>query len=250
MSSKKENYFINSEGPNADSVKKAFRWLFSFDNGYLAVMGYNNLKGVISDVIGEQAVKSLTANGSLRINGKEFLLVTDRKPLYLGKGFPMLVFYPTVKFLDEMQSIRNISAMLVVPWTKQEVEPWIRTVNATELGAPVNAPQELIKNKVVVQALKSFSNYVNKSTGIIHPSDKGAAIETFSILRDAGENFNSEDVKAWLIREEGWNASYAQDVADLAQKVLEHKKLQKGRPHWRSDILEIWRQDAQKEDKI
>jgi hypothetical protein len=247
MSSNKKAYFINSEGPAVDSVKKAFGWLFSYDSGYIAAAGNNNLNGVISDVIDQQAVKSLIATNSLRFSGKEFFLITERKPIYLGKGLPLLAFYPSAKFLDKLQSIPNISAMLVVPWTKQEIEPWIRTVNATELGAPARPVQELIPNKVVVQALKSLSMSVNKSTGIIHPSDKGTAIQTFTILRDAGEKFSPEDVKAWLIREGGWNATYAQDVADLAQKVLDYRKLQGGHPHWRPDILEIWRDDASKD---
>jgi hypothetical protein len=56
---------------------------------------------------------------------------------------------------------------------------------------------------------------------------------------ECGESFTPEDVKAWLIREGGWNACHAQDAADLAQKVLEHKKLQKGRPHLRRYIRDL-----------
>ncbi len=246
MSAKKEAYFINSEGPEAGSVKKAFKWLFQYDGGYIAVNATNNLTGVISQVIGEQAVKLLVKNGILTVSGKQIILVTERKPLHIGNGLPLVAFYPDAKFLDVLQSVPNVPAMLVVPWLRKEIDPWIRTVNAKDFDAPANAvPEELIKNKVVVQALKSLSVLVNKSTGILHPLDKEKAIETFTILRDAGEEFNPEDVKAFLIREEGWKATYAQDVANIAQKVLERKKLQRGNhAHFRQEILEIWRKEA------
>jgi hypothetical protein len=140
--------------------------------------------------------------------------------------------------------------MLVVPWILEETKPWIRTVNAKDLDAPTDSPpEELIKSKVVAQALRTLSAMVNKSTGILHPLDKGKAIETFTILRDAGESFSPVDVKAFLIREEGWKANYAQDVADIAQKVLEHKKLQGGTHSLRQDILEMWRKEASANDK-
>lgn len=251
MLNKKQAYFINSQGPEPESVKKAFRWLVQHSGGYVAVNGNAVLQGTVSDAIGESTVKALIKNGAVKINGKELFLITERKPLYVGKGLPLIAIFPSAKFLDEVQSIPNIPAMLVVPWTREEVDPWIRTMNAKDLDAPNNAaPEELVKNKIVVQALKSLSVCVNKSTGIIHPSDRETAIETFTILRDAGITFNPEDVKAFLIREEDWKANYAQDVADLAQKVLERRKLQRGRmSHYRPEILEIWRKEALEDNK-
>ncbi len=104
--------------------------------------------------------------------------------------------------------------------------------------------QQLIPNRVVIQALNDLSAYVNKSTGITHPLDRDAAIETFMILRDGREDFNPKEVKAFLISD-GWAIDDAKDVAKLAQKVLDGKKLslQYG-GHYRPDILEIWRKEA------
>lgn len=244
----RESYFIHSEGPNVQSAKKVFLWFLKYpsDKGFLAVMGYGNLRGVISDILGDGAIKSLMKTGSVRLNGKEILLVTERKFIYSGKNLPLIAFYPSSKFLDALDSIPNLSAMLVVPWIMREVEPWVRTRNAQELGAEKAEPLELIPNKIVVEALKSLTATVNVSTGIAHPRDKEAAIQTFTILKDAGEYFNPENVKAWLIRNGKWKATDAQEVAELAQKVLEGRRLKKGSPHWRKDIIEIWREDAAK----
>jgi len=246
--SDRESYFIHSEGPNVQSAKKAFLWFLKYpsDRGFLAVMGYGNLRGVISDILGDRAIKSLMKTGSLRLDGKEILLVTERKFIYSGKNFPLTAFYPSSKFLDELDSIPNLSAMLVVPWIMKEVEPWVRTRNAQELEAEKAEPAELIPNKIVVEALKSLTATVNVSTGVAHPRDREATIQTFMILRDAGEYFNPEDVKAWLIRNGKWKAPDAQEVAVLAQKVLEGRRLKKGSSRWRKDILEIWREEAKK----
>jgi hypothetical protein len=247
--SSRESLFVDSDGPNDDAALKAFQWLLTRPekNAFLAVPVYGNLNGVISGVLGDKAIKSLKKTATLRLKNKDVFLVTERKFIYNGKNSPLLAFYPTRSFLDKLDSIPNVSAMLVVPWNMKEVEPWIRTWNALELESPqVTKQEELIKNRVVVQALKSLTATVNVSTGITHPWDKEAAIQTFTILRDAGEFFNPADVKAWLIRYGKWKATDAQEVADIAQKVLERKRLRKGPSHWRKDILEIWREKAEK----
>jgi len=245
--SSREVFFVNSQGPDYNSALKAFQWLLTRPekNAFLAVPVYGNLNGMISGVLGDETIKSLKKTGRLRLENKQIVLVTERKFIYNGKNSPLLAFYPTRSFLDKLDSIPNVSAMLVVPWNMKEVEPWIRTWNALELESPqVIKQEELIKNRVVVQALKSLTAAVNVSTGISHPRDREAAIQTFTILRDAGELFNPEDIKAWLIRNGGWKATYAQEVAELAQKVLERKRLRKCRSHWRKDILKIWREEA------
>ena len=246
--SKRELLFIYSEGASSNSVKKAFEWLVKYpsERGFIAVMGYGNLKGAISDVLGDKAVKTLIKTGSLVLFGKEILLVTERKPIYSGKNLPIVVFFPTSKFLDKMDSISDVSAMLVVPWNMKEVELWIRTWNATELGKQKQQKKPLVSNKVVEQALRSLTSLVNVSTGIVHPRDRSRAIQTFEILRDAGEVFTPDEVKAWLIAEGGWKATHAQEVAEVAQKVLDRRRLRKGRPAWRKDILKIWREEASK----
>ena len=247
--SKRESFFIDSEGSSSDSVKKAFQWLVKYpsERGFLAVMVYGNLEGVISDVLGDKAVKTLIQTGSLVWSGKEILLITKRKPIYSGKNLPIVVFFPTSKFLDEIDSIPNVSAMLVVPWTMKEVELWIKTWNAVELGKQrkKKAPS-LVRNKVVEQALKDLTACVNVSTGIIHPLDRSRAIQTFEILRDAGEMFTPDEVKAWLIAEGCWKTTHAQEVAEVARKVLDRRRLRRGHRAWRKGILKIWREEATK----
>jgi hypothetical protein len=136
--------------------------------------------------------------------------------------------------------------MLVVPWSFKEVELWIKAHNATELGATPIAASSLIENRVVEEALNDLTMRVNLSTGIAHPRDREATIQTFEILRNGRETYNPEDVKAWLIATGRWKATDVEEVAKVARAVLEHKKLRRGPPAWREDILEIWRKAAEK----
>lgn len=241
------SYFIRSEGPDRQSVTKAFSWLLrnSKPLGFMAVHGLGNLDGVIREVIGDATVKGLR-QGRMAISGAEVSLITERKLIYDGKNSPIVAFYPDSKFLDEIDSIPNISAMLVVPWLFKEVEPWIRAWNASELGQPLTMPvSTLLQSNIVEQALNGLTSIVNLSTGISHPSDRDATVQMFQILKAAGEPFSPDEIKAWLVGKGGWKATDAQEVAEVAQKVLEGRRLKAGTRVWAHNILEIWQKEAQ-----
>jgi hypothetical protein len=243
-------YYI-SRGGDEEAVRKAFRWFLgrSESKGFIAVPGLDNLDEMIKDVISQRVVRDLKNNKKSVVDNKEILLITERHLISDGKGLPIVAFWPRRNFLDELDSIPNISAILVVPWSMKEIEPWIKMWNATELGMQQVEGAGLKINKVVQAALHSLSSTVNKSTGIIHPRDRDAAVQMFTILRDSGERFIPEEVKAWLVVKEGWKAKHAQKVAEVAQQVLEGKRLKQGAPVWKKDILDIWRARAKEAEE-
>ena len=55
------SFFTRSEGPDHKAVQEAFGWLYltAKEKGFLAVIGYATLEGVISDVLGNEGVKGL-----------------------------------------------------------------------------------------------------------------------------------------------------------------------------------------------
>jgi len=242
----RKSLFIRSEGSDEGNVKKAFSWLLqnSKTRGFIAVRGYGNLDGVIRNVIGDIAIKALRSQGRLAVSGAEILLITERKLIYNGQNSLLVAFFPSAKFLDQLDSIENVSAMLVVPWSFSEVEPWIKTWNATELGQPERPEQPIVRSRVVEEGLRSLTSRVNVSTGIAHPSDRSAAIQMFEILRNAGETFTPEEVKAWLTAKGGWKATDAQEVAEVAGRILEGRTLRRGSQAWADNILNQWRESA------
>lgn len=105
---------------------------------------------------------------------------------------------------------------------------------------------DIVSNKVVLMALKSFARGANRSSGISHQSDKRTAIETFTILKNNNEHYDPREVETWLIERANWEPEFAEDVAEIARGILEGRRFtsrQRG-PMYNENILEVWREEA------
>ena len=246
MSSRK-SFYINSHGPDPNAIKTGLLWLLdqgkTSGGGFIAVQVIRNLDGVIRNILGCDRVKNRKKQHQVTINGVTISLITKKKMPYSVHDKSIFVVYPSESMLDKIDSIEDIKDILVCPWIFNEIENWITTWNATELGKP-STNNISIENLVVVQALKSLTNCVNVSTGISHPSDRSAAIWTFRILKQNNENFYPAKVKSWLISQGHWNAVDAEEVAKIASGVLEGKSFRAGTCIWRNGIINIWRKEA------
>lgn len=249
----KKCFYINSHGPDKDSLVKGFKWLVGLcSSGPLLCKALiaipvkkSILSGVISQVIGKQGVKSLAMGNKVKfcVNNKtlEISLLIEKQNIYEWKG-PILAVYPNKKLLDKIDGLYGVTHVLIVPWSREEVEFWINRWSACDLDNPSSPRRrEILSNKVVEEALKSLTNTVNLSTGISHPNDREKAINLFMRLKQAGEIFNPEEIRDWLIAESGWNPQYADGVKDVAEKVLEGHRFRKIGKWWKDDIVEYWR---------
>jgi hypothetical protein len=79
----RESLYIRYEGASQQAVRRAFDWLVNYprERGFIAVMGYGNLEGVISDVLGKNDVAMLKRTGRLRLSNKEIVLITLKRPI-------------------------------------------------------------------------------------------------------------------------------------------------------------------------
>lgn len=254
MKARRSSLYIKSNGPNKSVIAKGFAWLLELGNNdvnkrsaLLAVPVKSNLRGVISSVIGGAVVKRLEKGEKVTINSTvQVSLLTERETIYSWDG-PILAIYPTKKLLDKIDGLPGATDVLVIPWTLKEVQYWIDTWSAIELGgAPQINISKPFSNPVVETALESLTHRVNLSTGITHPSDRSAAIELFKILRDAGIPYDPNEVRAWLVAQGGWNPKHADDVKKIAIDILARKRLKDGRGSWNEKILDIWKEDAKK----
>lgn len=248
MTQTRKSYYLNAEGPDKEEVKKGIIWLLQkskeCDGGFLAVPVIGNLSGTIESIFGTETTKKLAKEGSAIINGVEIELITDRKTKYNADNKPVFALYGGKKFLDKIDSISNISEMLVYPWIMDEIKNWIQTWNAVELGKPQTAQTELISNPVVVRALESLAPSVNRSTGISHPSDRSRTIWTFKILKENDEQFDPDQVKSWLISKGGWRPDAAEQAAEFARGILHGKIYQAGQRMYVGHIIDMWREEA------
>ncbi len=222
--SREKSYYIDAEHPNTSDILRSLDWLRknSKQKGFLAVQDRHQTVGDIGDVLGQRDARTLRARGNVRKWDIEIVLITPTKVVYDGDNSPLLVFYANADFLDKLDSIPNISAMLVVGSFKKDIKPWITAWNATELGTRERPRQTpLLRSRVVEESLKSLTLGYNSMSGLVHQSDKETVIQYLKILRDEGEPYAPEEIKAWLIAEGHWKATHAQEVAEIAERVLD-----------------------------
>jgi len=196
----------------------------------------------VGEVLTKPIVDALIKNGHITINGLEITLVTERHQIYSGNGIPLLAFYPNKKYIDILDSIPNIPAMMIVPWKREEIQSWVDARQAVNLkpGGNPSSPIQLHLSKTVENALQTMTDGVNQHNGVrgIGP-DRNICVEIFKILHNAGEQFYPNEVRIWLIQHR-WTSINAEDASQIAQDILNGKKL-RSTPHYRSDILEIWK---------
>jgi uncharacterized protein (DUF2267 family) len=256
MSQKKTRVavYIRSEGPNPRAIKDGLSWLDSVckstgkHSALLAFLGKEQSQDVMSEVVGKDLAKALAKSGHLKLpnSAAALSLMTERDRPFSCDG-PALVVYPNKKLLDVVDSLFGVTHVLVIPWTLKEIQYWIDTWNAYELGTqPAKPTKRLVSNPVVEEALKDLTATVNVSTGLSHPLDRASAIDLFRKLKAAGEHFDPEEVRAWLVAEGNWNPEDADDVANVAKGIIEGKRFKETRSRWRNDIVNIWKEEAGK----
>lgn len=253
MNEQRSSLYIN-EKLNEDAIKKGLSWLIELNNqdankssALLAVPQISNLKGEISAVLGDPTVKILTKSEKITFNSTvQISLLTERKDIYSWDG-PILAIHPTKELLDKIDGLNGVTDVLVIPWTFDEVQYWIDAWSATELGAaPKKIPSKIVLNPLVEVALESLTIRVNLSTGITHPSDRSATIGLFRILNNAGISYNPDKIRAWLVSQQRWTPKGADDVKKVAADILSGKRLKGGTDSWTDNILETWKEYAEK----
>ena len=246
MTSSRMLYFIRSSGLDRATLKKAIGWLLEMgDRGYLAVPSFRSLDGPISEELGKAAVYGLKSKGVATIMGKQITMVTKTTMILDAKGAPLVAVYPYGHFLDSLDSIHNISSLLILPWSMQEIETWTKAWGAKELGGKrVKAGMDDPRNGVAIEAIKEICAKVNPSWGVENPTDRDAFVQAFALLKEAGESFVPGDLKIWLITKQGWRATQAEEVAEIAAEVLLGRMVSQGNPVWPEGQVESWRRKS------
>jgi len=247
----RKRYYVHAEGPDEDAMRLAFAWLLesvkrsqTAVTALLAIPVKDNLRGIITKVIGDKVARHLASGRAVPIeqSASDILLITQRAKPIGWRGGPVLAAYPTKELLDMLDDLYGVTEMVVVPWRLAEVQYWVETWAPQELrGLVPVTPTIHVRNPVVVEALRTLTETVNLSTGISHPSDRQATIDLFHRLKQAGEQFDPLEVRAWLVSQGGWSPQHANEVKAVAQSVIAGKRLKGGGKFWADDIVEQWR---------
>ena len=251
MKTQRSAFYIKSKGADESSIKKGLRWLhqlgskdLSKRSATLAVNQPSILRGTIESVIGSAAVKKLRDRHSITVTPTQVSLLTERDSIYSLNG-PVLAVYPSKKLLDKIDSLEGVTDILVIPWTQSEIQYWIDTWSAAELGStsqPTASKQ--VSDPVVKAALESLTHRVNLSSALANPTDRSATIRTFEVLRDNGVSYDPPEIRSWLVSQLHWNPKDADKAEELAEGVLRGTSYKVERDVWIDNIFEIWKNDA------
>lgn len=107
-------------------------------------------------------------------------------------------------------------AIAVVPWGEPEIRWFLRAFNPIDLlGASTQRYECDIDDPIVHAAMAGLTLSVNLSSGLTHPSDKRAAIDTFETLRHFDYRWDDETLLAWAVAN-GWRY---EDAHELVQEI-------------------------------
>lgn len=136
-------YFHTSVcGPNMDAFRSVFA--SAVDHAYktkinqlaLSVHSKTNLDGIISDVLGEGAIKSLKKT-PLVVKGVKIGLVTERISVPFHGDVVFLAAHTSTKFLQTLEGHYQCKALFYVPWLPEELQAFLKRQASKEV--PVHA---------------------------------------------------------------------------------------------------------------
>lgn len=177
----------------------------------------------LREVFGEDYSKQLLKNKSITTKDGKIRLETKRTfQSWKGPGNIIIGIYVTEEMLDQIDTVRNASAIIIVPWHMDDLRVWMKTWNTEPIGGIREQPGVLIGDPRVMQALNGI--VVSPPTGLLHDLDRKRAIENFRKLKKEGISFEPDNLKAWALQNK-WGPTAANELRRIASDVLEGKRI-------------------------
>jgi hypothetical protein len=159
-------------------------------------------------------------------------------------GGPVLAAWPDAKHLGEAADMPKVTALCVLAWLDKDVLGWAAAHGAANLDPTASAAALPLIDPVVREGLRDLGLSVNHSNALAGVHDKADGVAFFRALVDARLPIDPEALYAHALAD-GWPASGAQRLKEMATKVAAGKRLQgwnDGR--WRADVVDHWRRQA------
>ena len=136
------SYFHTAKsGPSVDGFREifvaaaAYAVKHSIKHVVLAVHAKTNLYGVVSDAVGESAVKALDKGSVNLVSGVVLHLTTERIDIPTHDKYVLIATHTSTKYLEKLESDPMCAAIFFAPWHDQELSEFIGRHGSVELGA-------------------------------------------------------------------------------------------------------------------
>lgn len=253
MATEIQRYLIPCDGPDSSPIRLALGLVTELWKGsteqrqaiLLVPSKQHFTSTVMGRVLGNAHAKALVQGHDLWLGDLGLLSLESLKTFdpYRAND-TILAVHASKRMLDLVDSSRSCHLVIVVPWTMDEVQDWIRTWN------PITGEQQrpgdsvrLMDSLIVEEGLLKIHRCINLSTGLHHPLDKALAVETLRALWDAGEAFDAGSVRSWALRH-GWDPDHASQLRDVAQAVIDGRRIHTDRPIHTEGVVEQLRAAA------
>jgi hypothetical protein len=173
----------------------------------------------LSRFLGPTASRALVGGKTARLSwGGALRSETTNTLRHKSVNGIVIAYYANETLLDFVDGLRGVAGAVAVPWLAGEADGWAARWSAVVHGQEKTSPAVLIKDPVVVRALKSLTTVINLTTGLGHPRDKQTANEILRILRAKGHADPSGTIKSWAIQN-GWTPKAGSDLEAMSRKI-------------------------------
>ena len=245
MTDERSRFYVDAEGPDDDAVRLGLAWLANEAKkagaGTLHAPGLQNFE-YLSHLI--PSIGAIVKRKSFQLEGTTVHIATPRTGRIVGA---VLALWTDDRTLQVIEDRARPLAICAIPWLRKDISNWVAAHSPRDLRSGSATSAVKVSNPVVEEALRSLTSSVNLATGLGHPSDHDAAVWTFRALRQAGEGFDPDEIRAWA-SSHGWRMGDADELADFARRVNEGRQIRTGSRPWREEIVELWRQRATQGD--
>lgn len=221
----KNCYYIDSRGPDGEQLQWAVKLFLSkikVKKMIIAVPQKWNLEGPVRNYLGETVTEELIESERSGLDGIKLYLMTKKSgPIESFQG-AVIMIYPTSDLMDRVDDLEEVSDVLMIPWSEEQIIEWVPRWNAMEIVSQKFYGWTELPEKMK-ERMDTLDSAVNPQTGLRHPADRGYTIKLFKSIKAEGLEIVPLDIKNYLISKKSWSARNANMVFNVADKVVNGK---------------------------
>jgi len=226
-------FYIDTQGNDDNAYIEAMKKASDIANADVTVqkvillVNTKNNTGWFERILGAAAVKKLFTG--IRINGLTPLYKLETKITFKDHSLDKYVVITCGWDSEEVSKIDDyISAkyIIAIPWSKNALESWAKTWEATELRGKAIISHGVI-SCIIMTALERLTESINLSSGLTHPSDVELAKTYLLALYTYEPEIDSEAIKGYLMSNLGWESNETRLMESYID-TLKHGKALRG----------------------
>lgn len=132
-----EILYYETNGVDEVKEKQAFNWLIA-QPGDHAIVAYqkSSLKSFLERIIADSGSRNrdrFLRNNRISIGDNNIDLYTQQIAMPLHIQASIIWLYPTRNNLNELERYRNLTSVMVIPWTTKECQDWLQQHGARQV---------------------------------------------------------------------------------------------------------------------